>query len=150
MQEQQELLRNLQKNYFFVKQNAISNVEFNYICETLREVENSIVSTSQLQALLDSIPKEDGNKTNQQTITNLLIQLQQKNPNIDIERFWTIYNNKRLRLISITDNNNALTAYTPVQISATLQTVLKQYALLEITGSEGYKKLRHIAKIQNK
>ena len=86
MQEQQELLRNLQKNYFFVKQNAISNVEFNYICETLKEVENSIVST----------------------------------------------------------------AYTPVQISATLQTVLKQYALLEITGSEGYKKLRHIAKIQNK
>lgn len=150
MQEQQELLRNLQKNYFFVKQNAISNVEFSYIRETLREVENSIVSTAQLQALLDSIPKEDGNKVNQQTITNLLIQLQQKNPNIDIERFWTVYNNKRLRFISITDNNHALTAYTPIQISTTLQAVLKQYALLEITGSEGYKKLRHIAKIQNK
>lgn len=147
MQEQQELLRNLQKNYFFVKQNAISNVEFNYVCETLREVENSIVSPAQLQALLSSISKEGSGEANQQTITNLLIQLQQKNPDIDIERFWTIYNNKRLRFISITDNNNALTSYTPVQISATLQAVLRQYALLEITGSEGYRKLRHIAKI---
>lgn len=48
MQEQQELLRNLQNNYFFVKQSAISNVEFQYICETLKEVENSIVSLSEL------------------------------------------------------------------------------------------------------
>ncbi len=150
MQEQQELLRNLQKNYFFVKQNAISNVEFNYICETLREVENSIVSPEQLQALLSSIHKESSSETNQQTITNMLIQLQQKNPNIDIERFWTTYNNKRQLFISITNNNNALTSYTPAQISATLQAVLKQYALLEITGSEGYRRLRHIAKIQNK
>lgn len=149
MQEQQKLLRNLQINYFFVKQNAISSAEFNYICETLKEVENSAVSTSQLQALLDSIPIEDGNETNRQTITNLLIQLQQKNANVDIERFWTIYNNKRMRLISITDNNNALTSYSPVQISITLQAVLKQYALLEITSTEGYKRLRHIAKIQN-
>lgn len=33
IQEQQDLLRNLQKNYFFVKQNAISNMEFMYISE---------------------------------------------------------------------------------------------------------------------
>lgn len=42
-----------------------------------------------------------------------------------------------------------LTSYSPVQISITLQAVLKQYALLEITSTEGYKRLRHIAKIQN-
>ena len=51
IQEQQDLLRNLQKNYFFVKQNAISNMEFMYITETLREVEQSIISPEQLQAL---------------------------------------------------------------------------------------------------
>ena len=141
MQEQQKLLRNLQINYFFT--------EFYYISETLKEVENSVVSDSQLQALLNSIPIDGGNEANRQTITNLLIQLQQKNADADIDRFWTIYNNKRMRLISITDNNNALTSYSPVQISITLQAVLKQYALLEITSTEGYKRLRHIAKIQN-
>ncbi|NBJ93197.1 hypothetical protein D5281_11465 [bacterium 1xD42-62] len=57
IQEQQELLRNLQKNYFFVKQNAIFNTEFMYICETLREVEQSIIIPEQLQALVNSIPK---------------------------------------------------------------------------------------------
>lgn len=150
IQEQQELLRNLQKNYFYVKQNAISNVEFNYVCETLKEVENSIVSPEQLQALLGSIPKEGNNEENQQIITNILIQLQQKNSSIDTERFWTIYSNKRLRFIDITNNSNALTSYIPAQISSTLQAVLKQYALLEITGSEGYKRLRHMAKIQNR
>ena len=92
-----------------------------------------------MQALLNSIPIDDGNEANRQTITNLLIQLQQKNADVDIDRFWTIYNNKRMRLISITDNNNALTSYSPVQISITLQAVLKQYALLEITSTEGYK-----------
>lgn len=149
MQEQQELLRNLQKNYFFVKQTAICNVEFNYICETLKEVENSIISSEQLQALLDSFPKENDNNINQQTISNIFVQLQQKNPNFDMERFWAIYENKRNRLSDIT-NKDSLTAYTPMQISSTLQAVLKQYNLLEISGTEGYRKLCRIAKMIEK
>lgn len=144
LQEQQELLRNLQKNYFFVKQNAISNTEFMYICETLREVQQSIITQEQLQALINSIPKDGVNVMNQQTISNLLTQLQQKNPNIDIERFWTIYQNKRQLFLNIV-NENSLTVYTPMQISTTIQAVLKQYALLEITGTDGYRKLRKVA-----
>jgi len=149
IQEQQELLRNLQKNYFFVKQNAISNTEFMYINETLREVEQSIISQEQLQNLINSIPKDGDNGMNQQTISNLIIQLQQKNPNIDVERFWTIYQNKRQLFLNIT-NGNSLTTYTPAQISTTIQAVLKQYALLEITGIEGYKKLRKMANMTDK
>lgn len=143
IQEQQDLLRNLQKNYFFVKQNAISNMEFMYITETLREVEQSIISPEQLQALINSIPKDSDSGLNQQTISNILIQLQQKNPNIDIERFWTVYQNKRQLFLNIT-NGNSLTAYTPMQISTTIQAVLKQYGLLEIAGTDGYKKLRNL------
>ena len=149
IQEQQDLLRNLQKNYFFVKQNAISNMEFMYISETLREVEKSMISPEQLQALINSIPKDSDNELNQQTLSNILIQLQQKNPNIDIERFWTVYQNKRQLFLNIT-NGNSLTAYTPMQISTTIQAVLKQYGLLEITGTDGYKKLRKMANMANK
>lgn len=149
MQEQHELLRNLQKNYFFVKQAAICNVEFNYICETLREVENSIVSPEQIQTLLDSLPKEKDNEANRQILSNIFIQLQQKNPNIDMERFWTIYMGKRKRFSGIIDGDS-LTVYTPMQISTTLQTVLKQYKLLEIAGTQGYKELCKIAKVKEK
>ena len=51
MQEQQELMRNLQKNYFFVKQSALCNVEISFIVETLKEVDSSSVSSKQLQEL---------------------------------------------------------------------------------------------------
>lgn len=149
IQEQQELLRNLQKNYFFVKQNAISNTEFMYICETLREVEQSIITQEQLQDLISSISKSGESEMNQKTISNILIQLQQKNPNIDMERFWTVYQNKR-RIFPGVTNENSLTVYTPMQISTTIQAVLKQYALLEITGTKGYQKLREIANMTDK
>ena len=120
-----------------------------YISETLREVEKSMISPEQLQALINSIPKDSDNELNQQTISNILIQLQQKNPNIDIERFWTVYQNKRQLFLNIT-NGNSLTAYTPMQISTTIQAVLKQYGLLEIAGTDGYKKLRKMANMADK
>lgn len=153
IQEQQELLRNLQKNYFFVKQQNISLVEFNFICETLKEMEfkkNSIVPSEALKELRKAISKKNSNKINQETITNFLIQLQQKNPNIDIERFWTIYGNKRNPFLNVMNVDTSLTPYTPMQISTTLQAVLKQYNLLEISGTDGYRKLRKIAKLADK
>lgn len=121
IQEQQELMRNLQKNYFFVKQSAICNAEVSLIIETLKEVNFISTYSNQLQS----------------------------NPNIDMDRFWNIYQNKRKSFISIT-NGDALTPYAPEQISLTLQSILKQYALLEIVGSEGYRTLSKIAKIIDK
>ena len=147
IQEQQELLRNLQKNYFFLKQNAISNSEFNYIQETLKEVFESAISESQLQELLNLFSKLDNSEANKKIIINLLTQLKHQTSNFDIERFWKIYNNKRHTFITITDKNEALTTYIPQQILNALQGILKQYALLEITGSEGYKKLCRISQL---
>ena len=131
MQEQQELLRNLQRNYFYVKQNAICNVEISFIIETLKEV-----STSSAQKQTE-------------IFTNLVKQIEQNNPDIDMSRFWSIYQSKRKRFISIT-NGDSLTPYTPEQISSTLQSLLKQYALLEIAGIEGYRTLCKIAKMIDK
>lgn len=147
IQEQQELLRNLQKNYFFVKQQAISTIEFTYIYETLREVQGSIITPEQSQILFNFMP--NNNETIQKIMSNLLTQLQQRNPNIDIERFWRIYQNNRQLFLSII-NENSLTAYTPMQISTTMQAVMKQYSLLEVIGTDGYKKLRKMAHMTNK
>ena len=54
MQEQQELMKNLQKQFFFVKQSAISNWEFSFIVETLKEVFATSVSPQQLQSICTS------------------------------------------------------------------------------------------------
>lgn len=146
MQEQQELMKNLQKQFFFVKQSAISNWEFSFIVETLKEVFATSVSPQQLQSICTS---SQVNSEQEQVIKNLVKQIEQSNPNVDMSRFWGIYQNKRKLLIDITDADS-LTAYTPEQISTSLQSLLKQYSLLEISGTEGYNKLRKIAKMTNK
>lgn len=148
MQEQQELLRNLQRNYFYVKQNAICNVEISFIIETLKEVDCSSVSSNQLQSFFQEVSTASAEKQSE-ILTNLVKQIEQNNPDIDMSRFWSIYQSKRKRFISIT-NGDSLTPYTPEQISSTLQSLLKQYVLLEIAGIEGYRTLCKIAKMINK
>ncbi len=148
MQEQQELLRNLQRNYFYVKQNAICNVEISFIIETLKEVDCSSVSSNQLQSFFQEVSTASA-EIQSEILTNLVKQIEQNNPDIDMSRFWSIYQSKRKRFISIT-NGDSLTPYTPEQISSTLQSLLKQYVLLEIAGIEGYRTLCKIAKMINK
>lgn len=148
MQEQQELLRNLQRNYFYVKQNAICNVEISFIIETLKEVDCSSVSSNQLQSFFQEVSTASAEKQSE-ILTNLVKQIEQNNPDIDMGRFWSIYQSKRKRFIFIT-NGDSLTPYTPEQISSTLQSLLKQYVLLEIAGIEGYRTLCKIAKMINK
>lgn len=118
IQEQQELMKSLQKNYFYVKQNSICNAEFSYIMETIREMNNA---------------------------TNP-IQFQQCNVDMYWGQFWAIYSKKRNDLRSITDADS-LTPYTPEQIATTIQAMLNQYALLEIVGTPGYNMLRSLAKM---
>ena len=114
----------------------------------MKEVDSSSVSSKQLQELTQDTSVVS-NEKQQEILANLIRQIEQNNPNIDMDRFWGIYQNKRRRFIAIT-NGDSLTPYTPEQISATLQSLLKQYSLLEISGIEGYRKLCKIAKITNK
>ena len=86
MQEQQELIRNLQRNYFFVKQSALCNVEISFIVETLKEVDSSSVSSKQLQELMQATSVVT-NENQQEVLANLIRQIEQNNPNIDMDRF---------------------------------------------------------------
>lgn len=149
MQEQQQLLHQLQRNYFFVKQTAIANTEFMLISETLKEVEGSLILPEQLKSLLDSLPKESEGGKNTEVLSKLLQQIQKQNPDFDMDLFWALYQKKRQRFLNIT-NQDSLTPYTPMQISTTLQSILKQYALLEVVGTQGYKKLQELAGMSKK
>ena len=73
-------------------------------------------------------------------------QLQQQNPNIDMQRFWKIYANKNEWLINVI-NQNALSICIPLQVVETLKIILKQYSSLEIVAQEGYKELSNLAGI---
>lgn len=111
VREQQQLIRNLQRNFFFLQQSEIVRCEFLYINETNGAfVVNNPVSYG---ANISSIQ---------------------------------MYNNKTQHLFDFV-NKNMITLYIPEQIAMTLEAVFRQYALLEITGTEGYRKLRKLAKI---
>ena len=102
-------------------------MEISFIIETLKEVDCSSVSSNQSQSFFQEVSSASAKKQSE-ILTNLVKQVEQNNPDIDMGRFWSIYQSKRKRFISIT-NGDSLTSYTPEQISSTLQSLLKQYVL---------------------
>lgn len=100
IQEQQLLLKKLQKKHFYMTQSILTNTE-------------------------------------SQFISNGIIQ----NPIFDANKFWNEYNNQKSALESII-NQNALTVYTPVQITISIENMLKKYSMLTIVGSDGYRLLK--------
>ncbi len=104
IQGQLEVLRNIQRNNFFVIQNLMGNM--------------------QSQLLLNEIEREGNNF---------------------MQGFdWNNYNFKKTKLIAAI-NQNALLDYTPLQITLSLEKLIKSYTMLEVTSCEGYRKLKEIS-----
>lgn len=57
---------------------------------------------------------------------------------------WNNYNFKKTKLIAAI-NQNALLDYTPLQITLSLEKLIKSYTMLEVTSCEGYRKLKEIS-----
>ena len=144
LEEQQRIIVSLQRNFFFVKQNVLSNAECLLIIETLKEMKGTCLSIEELKSVFDL--SNDNYKSNDVCL-KMINQIEQNNPNMDMNRFWNIYSRKQNEFIAIT-NGNALTSYIPEQIAISLNAILKQYSLLHITGTDGYRRLKKIAKIK--
>ncbi len=143
MQEQQQLVKKLQTQFFFEKEKLMIYWESVFILETLKEVDETYMSSQQFENAVNSPNLGE----EQRILLNKLIkQIEQNNPNINMDRFWNAYSSKRKIFWDIT-NNNALTQYIPLQIESTLRNLLKRYSLLEISGTNGYNVLRKIAKM---
>lgn len=150
IKEQQEILRTLQKNYFFLKQQAIANTEFSYIDRIISATEQSIISPDLVEKSKNDFLKENKNENLNQFVGKVLEQISLNNPNNNLDVFWSVYNQKRSKFLGIVNNNQVLTDYSPLQISHTINSILKQYSMLEVTGTDGYRKLRKIAKMTDK
>lgn len=145
IQDQQQLMKNLQKNFFFVTQQVLSNLETNYIISCLNSSVRFPVDINQIASgLSDTMPQ--GLTQEQKTaMENLLRQVSSSNTNADFSPFWNNYRKKQSELTAVI-NQKGLTSYTPLQIRISLEKALNQYSLLEITGSEGYQMLKRISK----
>lgn len=143
--EQQELMKNLQKNFFFVTQQVVVHLESQYIMNDLNNCRQSAIDFNNLMnGMAKTLPKELTTEQNE-AIMNLFKQFFTSNPNFNKEIFWKVYSEHRADIINII-NQNGVTRYIPVQIRVSIENALRKAALVEIIGCDGYKKMKKIAK----
>ena len=142
--EQQQFMKNMQKNSLFLTQQMIMQAETNYILQILAMcAQNPVDVPNLLKVMEESLP---AGASDEQKIAfeNLIKRMAVSGQNIDQNTFWNIYNQSKSDLHSVI-NKNGLTHYTPLQIRITLENALKKYNAAQVNGCEGYKKLKKIA-----
>lgn len=143
--EQQELMKNLQKNFFFVTQQVVVNLESQFIMIDLTDRINKPVDIdSILNGIKETLPKELSDEQ-KEAIINLFRPFFTSNQNLSKELFWKIYSEQRGKIIDII-NAKGITRYIPEQIRISIKNALNKAVFIEIIGCDGYKKMKKIAK----
>lgn len=142
--EQQQLMKNLQKNSFFLTQQMLMQMESQSITQTMAAcVQSPTDSNFLIQAARNTIP-QDMDPAQKAAIENLLQQFNPAKLGINYDLFWNTFNTYKGNLHSII-NQQALTSYIPQQIRISLDNALQKYHSIPIIGCEGYRKLKKIA-----
>jgi len=142
--EQQQLMKNLQKNSLFLTQQVLMNSEMNYIMHTLAMCAQNPVDVPSLFKAMERSLSAEASDEQKTALENLLKRMTASYQNLDQNTFWNIYNQSKANLHSVI-NQNALSHYIPLQIRITLENALKKYYAIHIIGCEGYRKLKKIA-----
>ncbi|OUP23424.1 hypothetical protein [Gemmiger sp. An194] len=142
--EQQELMKSLQKNYFFYTQQMIIQMEGIAVLQALNSsTQNPADFSAAVNGLIATIP--NGMSAEQkQAVENLLKQVSFVNRNRDYDQFWSLYN-KEKQDITAAVNRGALDRYTPMQIRISIENALKKLNSISVIGCEGYVKMKKMA-----
>lgn len=142
VQEQQVLLQNLQKNDFVIRQNLVMSSEMQFITAILQNIggKDNPKQKEMIDALTKTIP---ANLLN--TDRSILEQVLEKVIPQDMDFNVQTYMNYREKLEEFI-NRSPFTPYIPEQIAQSLQKVLREYSMLTVDGTEGYKMLEKQAK----
>lgn len=123
IQEQQMLMKSFQKNSFHITQNVLANIESQFIVSDLNNACTGVTAQNITSAMGNMIP-QGVSEADRNTLNAMVQQIAAQNPNFDMNRFWSLYNQQRNWTKSII-NQGALTSYTPVQIRISLEKMLK-------------------------
>lgn len=142
--EQQQLMKNLQKNTLFLTQQTLMQMESNSIMCLLSICNQNSANMQQLLNAIESIAPEEMDPEQKNALINMLKLSGESNQDINWDAFWNTYNKSKDNLHKII-NQGALTQYIPVQIRVTLENALKKCNTIQIIGCNGYNKLKKIA-----
>ncbi|MFR6290970.1 MAG: hypothetical protein ACLUKQ_05900 [Peptococcaceae bacterium] len=139
--EQQELMKNLQKNDFFLRQNMLVQIESNSVLQAL-DICNK--NSEIIKEFIEIFSLEMDNEQ-KQVIENMLKQLNYINQSTNYDCFWRVHN-KNKQDIHMVLNQNAITCYIPSQIKISIENALNKFKSISIIGCAGYTKMKKIAK----
>lgn len=143
--EQQQLMKNLQKNSFFCTQQMLMQMETNSIMQNLPLCSQNPINPQQLiKGIISTIP-QDMKDEDKQAVEKAFQHLAITNPNFDLDLFWNVYNKTKGNIRNII-NQNAFTKYIPMQIRISLENALRQYSSIQIIGCSGYRKMKRLAR----
>lgn len=141
---QQELMKNLQRNDFYLDQQTLMNMEANLLLQTVNYVSHNPVDSQKIADGIISSFTEKMDTESKNEFTNFLKQsVNASGPN-NMNAFWRIYNKDRQMIIDAF-NQKAFISYTPIQIKISLEKALNQFNSIPIIGCDGYKKLKKVA-----
>lgn len=141
--EQQQLMKALQKNFFFVEQNILSKAESSFMQEAMNTSLKNIDKNQFVEALKSTLPHGISD-SNRDIIDLMLKGIVNANPEYDLNLIFECFFKKRATFIEVI-NRNMLTSYCPGQIRISLENAIKKVTLLEIVGCEGFRKMKLIA-----
>ncbi len=145
--EQQIFLKQLQKNHFYCTKNILSNIETHFLILGLTNYfQNSGKDIEKLISNLHNTPIDNLSQQDKDNlISDMLKQVQATNKQFNLENFINTYKQQQDIFKYIINSNNTI-EYIPDQIRISLEKKLKEYSMIEIRGTEGYRKLNKISK----
>lgn len=144
IQERQLLIKEFQKRQLQLIQKVIIYTEGWFILSDFLNVFKGI-STQDILSVIKHMMPVNASEKDRETLQNLFEATARKNPNYEEKQFWDAYNQQRIWLESVI-NQQAFSSYIPMQMRSSLTKILKQYSMLEVTGTDGYQKLKRIAR----
>lgn len=143
--EQQELMKNIQKNFFFLTQQIFVQIQEQYIINVLNQCNVSSADERKTLEEFRKILTPDMAVEQKKIIENILKKYNDSLIGIDFDLFWNMYNQDK-KNIDIIFKQSVLAQYTPGQIRISLENILNKLNTISIVGCQGYNKLKKLAK----
>ncbi|MBQ3490820.1 MAG: hypothetical protein IJA86_09545 [Clostridia bacterium] len=141
--EQQQLMKDLQKQNFFLIQQTLMQMESNAIVKSLDIAEQNPVDITQLAKVAENAPPDNIPPEQKEALKNMMMQIVFSNVHANMNVALDVFG-KRKNDIHTLINQKILTPYIPDQIRISIENALKKHHSISIIGCEGYRKLKKI------
>ena len=113
--------KELQKKSLLLVQQAINNLEFEFIKNGINSNYGKIDLNSLLSSLAKSMPAgmSEEDKNNLLNLSKLILD---QNPGFDINQFWNVFDKQKVRInLIFNSRGNIITNYSPIQVAVSFK-----------------------------